>query len=146
MKNLVKYNSLAPKGMSQYFDEFFNRNLTDFFGSDFSMQSPSINIVESDNDFRVEVAAPGLEKENFEINVEKGMLNISAKRVVNEEAKEDKYVRREFNYTSFNRSFQLPESVDSEKIEASYKSGVLALTLPKMETAKAKPVKVIEIS
>jgi len=146
MKNIVKYNKLTPNKMGSFFDDFFNQNLTDFFGSDFSLQSPSINIVEGTENFRIEVAAPGLEKENFEIDVENGMLNISAKQEAKEEVKEDNYVRREFNYTSFNRSFQLPESVKADQIEANYKSGVLTLLLPKQEEAKAKPVKRIEIS
>ena len=146
MRNLVKYNSLAPKSMSHFFDNFFNHNLTDFFGSDFSMQSPSINIVESDNNFRIEVAAPGLEKENFEVKVENGQLNIVANKEMQEEVKESNYVRREFNYTAFTRSFQLPDSVNASEIDASYKNGVLTLQLPKLEEAKAKPVKVIEIS
>lgn len=146
MKNLVKYNSLAPKSMGGFFDNFFNQNLTDFFGSDFSIQSPSINVVEGTEDFRIEVAAPGLEKEDFEINVENGMLHLSAQREAREEVEEDNYLRREFNYTSFKRSFQLPESVEANDIEANYNNGVLTLILPKQEEAKAKPIKKIEIS
>jgi HSP20 family protein len=145
MKNLVKYNKLADKGMNNFFDNFFNRNITDFFGSDFMLQAPSINIVEDENNYRVELAAPGLNKEDFEINVESGYLKIAARKENEETVEEDNYLRREFNYTTFQRSFQLPDSVDVNNIGANYKNGVLVLTLPKLEEAKAKPVKVIEI-
>ncbi|MCG8330963.1 MAG: Hsp20/alpha crystallin family protein [Chitinophagales bacterium] len=146
MKNTTNYNDLAPKKIGGFFEDFFNGNLTDFFGSDFSIQTPSINIVEGNDNYRIEVAAPGLEKEDFEIKVENGMLAITAKKEQQEEVNKDKFVRREFNYTSFKRSFQLPKSVDAGKIEANYKNGVLSLNLPKLDEAKAKEIKVIEIS
>lgn len=145
MKNLVKYNRLSDKGMNTFFDNFFNGNVTDFFGSDFVLQAPSVNIVEDENNYRVEIAAPGLNKEDFEINVENGLLKIAAHKENKETVEEDNYIRREFNYTAFNRSFQLPDTVDMESIGANYENGVLTLTLPKLEEAKAKPVKVIEI-
>lgn len=146
MKNVVNHNKLAPSRMSGFFDDFFNRNITDFFGSDFAVQSPSINIVENEESFRIEVAAPGLTKSDFNISVESGLLKIEAKKEHKEEVKEDKFVRREFNFSSFTRSFQLPDTVDADNINANYEQGVLILTLPKLEEAKAKLVKVIEIS
>ena len=146
MKNLVDYNKLTPSRMGNFFDDFFNRNITDFFGSDFAVQSPSINIVENEESFRIEVAAPGLTKSDFNISVESGLLKIEAKKAHKEEVKEDKFVRREFNFSSFTRSFQLPDAVDADNINANYEQGVLILTLPKLEEAKAKLVKVIEIS
>lgn len=146
MKNLVKHNRLTDKGMNSFFDSFLNRDITNFLGSDFVLQSPSINIVENENEYRVELAAPGLKKEDFEINVENGFLKIAARKENKETVEEENYIRREFNYTAFNRSFQPPDTVNMSDIGANYKNGVLVLTLPKLEEAKAQPVKVIEIN
>ncbi|MCO6476348.1 MAG: Hsp20/alpha crystallin family protein [Phaeodactylibacter sp.] len=144
--SLVRYNPFATKSVSNFFDEMFNRNITDFFGSDFSMSTPSVNVVEKDDSYRVEVAAPGLEKEDFEVSVDNGFLNISAKKEHKDEVKEgDKYMRREFNFSSFTRSFQLPETVKADDIAANYENGVLKITLPKKDEAKIEAAKVIEI-
>lgn len=144
--SLIRYNPFAPKSVSNFFDDVFNRNITDFFGSDFSMSTPSVNVVETENSYRVEVAAPGLEKEDFEVSVDNGFLNISAKKEFKDEVKEgDKYMRREFNYNSFTRSFQLPEGVKADDIAANYENGVLKITLPKKEEARIEAAKVIEI-
>lgn len=143
MKNLVNYN---PFGVSKFFDDFFNRDITDFFGSDGSLTLPSVNVVENEKSYRIEVAAPGLEKDDFNLEVDGNMLIISAKKEVSDEVKEDKYMRREFNYTSFSRTFQLPEGVNADEIGAKYDNGVLHVTLPKLEEAQAAPTKRIEIS
>ncbi len=144
--SLVRYNPFATKSVSNFFDEMFNRNITDFFGSDFSNNTPSVNVVEKVDSYRVEVAAPGLEKEDFEVSIDNGFLNISAKKEHRDEVKEgDKYMRREFNYSSFTRSFQLPETVKADDIAANYENGVLKITLPKKDEAKIEAAKVIEI-
>ena len=144
--SLVRYNPFATKSVSNFFDDVFNRGITDFFGSDFSTNMPSVNVVETEKNYRVEVAAPGLEKEDFEVSVDNGFLNISAKKEHQDEVKEgDKYMRREFNFSSFTRSFQLPETVNAEDIAANYENGVLKITLPKKEEAKIEAAKVIEI-
>ncbi|MCB9289138.1 MAG: Hsp20/alpha crystallin family protein [Lewinellaceae bacterium] len=143
--SLVRYNPFATKSVSNFFDDVFNRGITDFFGSDFSTNMPSVNVVETEKNYRVEVAAPGLEKEDFEVSVDNGFLNISAKKEHQDEVKEgDKYMRREFNFSSFTRSFQLPETVNAEDIAANYENGVLILTLPKKEN-KVEAAKVIKI-
>ncbi len=143
---LVKYNPFAPsKTFGSFVDDFFNRSITDVLGADFTMNSPSVNIVENGDFYRIEVAAPGLEKGDFEVNVDKGFLNISAKHEHKEEKKEGRYTRREFNYTSFNRSFELPDTVDANAIEAEYENGILMIKLPKKEEVKVEEAKFIEI-
>jgi HSP20 family protein len=137
--NLIKYNSLFPeKSLGGFFDDFFNRSLSDMVGTDFTFSSPSVNVIENENDFLVEVAAPGLDKEDFNVEVEKDHLIISAHKEIKKEEKEGKYTRNEFNYSSFTRRFFLPETVDGDNIEASYKDGILKLVVPKREEAKTK--------
>ena len=144
---LTKYNALTPEwGVGKVFDHFFNGGISDFIGSDFLVSNPSINIVETKDAYRLEVAAPGLEKEDFNLKVEKGFLQVSAERKEENEIEEEgKFTRREFNYTSFSRSFKLPETVDDNAINADYINGVLTVTLPKVEEEKMKIQKVIEV-
>lgn len=142
---LTKYNPILPKSVSSLFDDMFNRSLGDFVGSDFFISQPSINVVETKEDYRIEVAAPGLEKEDFTVNVDNGFLNISAKKEEKEEVKEGSYMRREFNFSSFTRSFELPASIAADDVGAHYENGILIITLPKKEEAKSELAKVIEI-
>lgn len=128
-------------------DEFFGKDfLSNFFDTQTGISMPSVNIVEGKNDFRIEVAAPGLEKKDFKINLENNVLTISSVKEVKDEQVDDKYMRREFSYSSFQRSFALPNTVDAEKINANYKDGVLNLVIPKKEEAKEKPARTISIS
>jgi HSP20 family protein len=143
MNKLVNYN---PLGVNKFFDDFFNRDLTDFFGTDGNFSQPSVNVVETEKAFRIEVAAPGLDKNDFNLEVDRNSLVISAKKEASNEVKEEKFMRREFNYTAFTRSFQLPEGVNADEIGAQYSNGVLHVTLPKREDAQAAPVKRIEIN
>lgn len=123
-------------------DRFFEKN--PFFNE--SWQVPAVNIKESDTAFELEVAAPGLEKKDFKIELDNNLLRISAER--NEEKNETKadYTRREFSYSSFVRSFELPMYVNAEGIDAQYKEGILKLVLPKKEEATAKKRKEIPIA
>jgi HSP20 family protein len=128
-------------------DEFFGKDfLSNFFDTQTGISMPSVNIVEGKDDFRIEVAAPGLEKKDFKINLENNVLTISSEKEVKNEQNEDKYMRREFSYSSFQRSFALPNTVDAEKINANYKDGVLYLVIPKKDEAKEKPARSIKIS
>lgn len=120
------------------FDEFFNRSLSDVVGSDFTFSTPSVNVIENDNDYLVEVAAPGLSKEDFFVEVDNDHLIISASKEEKKEEKEGKFTRNEFNYGSFTRRFYLPETVKADKIDAKYKDGILTLMIPKKEEAKTK--------
>jgi HSP20 family protein len=144
--SIVKYDPFAPaRGFKNLFDDFFNRNLGDYFGNDFTTSTPSVNVVEQNDQFRIEVAAPGLDKQDFEVSVDKGYLNISAKRENQMETKDERYTRREFNYTSFQRSFRLPDHVNAEQIGANYDKGVLSITLPKREVAQPATGRTIDI-
>jgi len=123
---------------------FPTRDFNEFLGTDFSFTLPAVNVSESKDDFRIEVAAPGLKKENFKLHLDHNRLTISSQ--VESEQKQEKYTRKEFSYQSFQRSFTLPQTVDTEKISASYLDGVLLITLPKREEAKVKPARAIEIA
>jgi HSP20 family protein len=97
---------------------------------------PSVNITESKDHYKVSLAAPGLKKEDFKVNVENNVMTISAETEETVNKEEDRYTRREYSYSSFARSFTLPDQVNKEQIEAHYENGVLDLKLPKKEEAK----------
>ncbi len=100
------------------------------------MTVPAVNIVENKNDYTVSLAVPGMKKEDFNIDVEGNMLIISCEREENKEEKDEKFTRKEYNYSSFSRSFTLPEEINREHIEAVYDNGLLKLMLPKKEEVK----------
>lgn len=128
-------------------DELFGKDMMkDLF--DFKTVSgiPAVNITEGKENFTIEVAAPGLNKENFKINIENNLLTISSEKKNEKEDKEKNYVRREFSYSSFKRSFVLPDMVQSDGIKASHKDGILMVEIPKKEEAKEKPPREIQIS
>tara|TARA_B100000497_G_scaffold127480_1_gene169441 strand:+ start:862 stop:1299 length:438 start_codon:yes stop_codon:yes gene_type:complete len=131
--NLAKYNRPSTSPFGSMMDEFFNSSLSDFVGGNYITTAPSINIIEQKDKFLVEVASPGLVKSNFDIKIDNDHLIISAKKETKTEEEKENYSRREFNYTSFNRSFYLPETVDSDKIDAKYKDGILTIALNKKE-------------
>lgn len=157
MSNLVKSDrngSLANQGMSgnyptwsSWIDELFSNDLPSVFKSNFNtgMSLPKVNISETDNAFKVSLAAPGMKKEDFSIEIDNGILSISSQMEQDNRTEEEQFTRREFQYASFQRSFTLPESVQSEKIKASYNDGILNLELPKKEDAKKKPPRTIKI-
>jgi HSP20 family protein len=125
--------------MPSFFEDFFNKPLLDLFDGSFSsrmMNVPAVNITERKEDYLVSLAAPGLKKEDFKIDVEGNMLTISSEKEEKNEEKEEKYTRQEYSYSSFERSFTLPDEVSKDKIDAHYQDGVLKLVLPKKEEAK----------
>ncbi|HDS07766.1 MAG TPA: Hsp20/alpha crystallin family protein [Bacteroides sp.] len=133
------------------FDRMFEGDLMDwntwnFAGTNSTM--PAVNVKENDNEYSIEVAAPGLSKKDFKVNYENGRLTISSEKKDEREEKDgDRITRREFSYRSFQRSFTVPEEVvDAEKIDAKYTDGILHLTLPKREEVKPRPAKQIKIS
>ena len=102
---------------------------------------PSTNVIENDDAYKLEIAAPGYTKKDFNINLEKNVLTISSTRALDEEVK---YSRKEFAVGGFSRSFNVPETIETDKIKAEYKNGVLSLSLPKKEEVKiSKEIKVI---
>ncbi len=107
---------------------------------------PSVNIKEGKDEYAIEVAAPGFDKKDFRIDLNNNVLEISSEKEVKEENKDEKVMRREFRYSSFKRTFTLPDTVDTEKIKASYKDGILSISVPKKDEAKVKPTKQIAIS
>jgi HSP20 family protein len=137
--------------MPLLFDDFFNRDIFNWGVSNFSDTNttiPGVNIKETADNFEVEVAAPGMSKKDFKIELDGNMLTISSEKSDEREEKEgEKYTRKEFSYQSFYRTFNLPkEVVDAEKIEAKYENGLLHLLIPKKEEAKQKPARLIQIS
>lgn len=139
-------------GFPTLFNSFFGNDLPSFFNLDvpsFARSSrgiPAVNIRERRDDFVIDVAVPGMRKEDFDIKVEGNMLQISAERSYQRSEEEENYTRKEFEQSSFSRYFTLPDSVDPENIDAKYTDGVLCLTLPKKEEAKSKPPRQINIS
>lgn len=121
------FNDFLLRPFDNWFDPAFNLRLSD---------TPLVNISERKNDYLVTMAAPGLKKEDFKIDVEGNMLSISSEKEEDKEKSDEKFSRREYSYSSFCRSFTLPEEVLKDKIDASYKDGVLQITMPKKEEAK----------
>ncbi|AZA74279.1 heat shock protein Hsp20 [Chryseobacterium indoltheticum] len=151
MTTIVKRTngSLLPASQRSMFDDFFNRELFNWGNNNFSASRttlPSVNIKELEKAFEVEVAAPGMKKEDFSITLDGNMLTISSSKEDQQEEKDGKYTRREFSYQSFQRSFELSKDVvDDENIQARYENGVLRLTIPKKESALAQSPRLIEI-
>ena len=148
--SLVKYNPFRPYRslpVNNLIDDFFGRSVSDFFGSDFTSSVPSVNILENDDSYDIQVAAPGLTKADFTIELDNDNLVISATKETKTESEENsgKYTRREFNYSSFNRSFHLSEEIDRESINATYDNGVLTVHLAKRDEAIKQAPKTIEI-
>ena len=134
-----------------FFDRFFEGDLMDWNRSNFSSTNstlPAVNVKENENEFLIEVAAPGMSKNDFKIEYDNGRLTISSEhKEENQEKEGEKVSRREFSYQSFQRSFTVAETaVDAEKIKANYKEGILFITLPKRDEIKPKPAKEIKIS
>ncbi|SDE44107.1 HSP20 family protein [Pricia antarctica] len=107
---------------------------------------PALNIKETDDNFEIELAAPGFAKKDFEVTIEDGCLNIKAEKSTSDEQKEDNYTRREFTYNAFERSLQLPESIKQEAIKAKYNDGILSFNLAKKEEEKKLPPKKVQIA
>jgi len=114
------------------FDNLFNDN---FISDRLVSRVPAVNISESEKSFKIEMAAPGLDKSDFKINVDKNLITISAEKKEEQVSEEKLYSKKEFNYSSFSRSFTLPETVDYSNIEAAYEGGILILTVGKKEDA-----------
>ncbi|MDB4062950.1 Hsp20/alpha crystallin family protein [Flavobacteriaceae bacterium] len=127
-------------------DELFNQDRR-VRTSSISSTTPAVNIIEQDTQFLIELAAPGNKKEDFEIEIEDGILSISSSSNKEDNTSEkETFTRHEFSYNSFRRSFTIPESVDVSSIEATYNVGVLLIKLLKLEEALPQPKKLITIS
>ena len=130
---------------SSWLPDFFDTDR--FFDSDMLRKQsvPAVNVKENEKGFEIEVAAPGLAKKDFNITVDNRVLTISSEKEEEKEEKQDNYTRREFSYSSFSRSFTLPEDVNEDDLKANYADGVLRLTVPKKTIAQPKVRKAIEV-
>ena len=131
-------------------DRFFDTDLFDWTSKNYSRTNttlPSVNVKESDNEFSIEVAAPGFDKTDFKIEVHNDVLTVSSEKQTENETKDEseRYTKREFSYQSFSRSFSLPLTADGDKVEAVYDKGILTVSIPKKEEAKPKAPREIEI-
>jgi HSP20 family protein len=149
--SLVKKNGSRLNALPMLFDDFFSREIFDWKNSNFSNTSttiPAVNIKETPEHYEVEVAAPGMTKKDFNLELDGNILTISSERQSQREENEsERYSLREFSYQSFQRTFTLQkEVVDVEKIEAKYENGILRLLIPKKEEARQKPPRQIQIA
>ncbi|MDX1602250.1 MAG: Hsp20/alpha crystallin family protein [Salinimicrobium sediminis] len=146
--NLIKRNT--DNWLPSIFDDMFKTDWMDNGNNGMSRigtSVPAVNIAENDESFTLEVAAPGMSKKDFNLELDNGVLTISSEVKKEDEKKENggRFTRREFSYTSFKRAFSLPETVDPEKISAKYNEGVLKIELPKREDAKVQAKRMIDI-
>lgn len=134
-----------PSLVDQFFSRFWDE---DFRSSNGNFTMPAVNISETDDQFTVELAAPGLNKNDFKITVDNGYLTIEAtqEQKSDETSSNGQFRRMEFNYRNFKRTFTLPEEVNADKIASRYENGVLRLELPKKDEAKPRPVREIKVS
>jgi len=158
---IAKRNGNLMNQLPTFFDDFFNRDFFNWNTSNFSNTNttiPAVNIKETAENYDVEVAAPGMNKKDFKVQLDGSLLTISSEKAEQQEGdnqqegnwskkKEERYISREFSYQSFYRTFTLQKDVvDADKIQARYEDGVLHLLIPKKEEAKQKPPRVIEIA
>jgi HSP20 family protein len=145
-KAVAKRSDLFPSVFNEFFqpwNEWFDHSKGDLWGNVLSV--PAVNIVEAKDAYKVSLAIPGMKKDDFNINVEGNMLTISSETKEEKEEKDEKFTRKEYNYSSFSRSFTLPDGVMQDKIAAKYEDGVLKLTLPKTEETRKIPAKHIAV-
>lgn len=147
---LIKFKNEPASRMMDRSPLMFNELFNDFFDNVLNnnvqrFTSPAVNITETDDNFKLSLAAPGLAKEDFKISIDNDLLSISAEKKEEKNSSGEKFTRKEFSFSSFKRSFSLPEHVDAEKVTAGYENGVMILVLPKREEAKPKPAREIKI-
>lgn len=143
MLPIIRTRKTYPSVFHHLFDDdFFNASALE--GR--NIAKPAVNIKETETEFQIDVAAPGLDKKDFNVEIENDLLTISSTKEESNEENLDHYSCKEFNYAQFSRSFSLPESIDAEKIKASHKNGVLSIHLPKKDESKLKKVKQINIA
>jgi len=132
----VRRPSLATASVDSVMQEWLNQRQTHRVET---VGTPLINMMETPEDYRIEISAPGLEKQDFKVSVNKDILTVSVEKPVASLAEHEKLLRREFSYHNFQRSFRLPATVELSRIQASYVQGILSLTLAKKEEARVKP-------
>ncbi|MES2379031.1 MAG: Hsp20/alpha crystallin family protein [Bacteroidota bacterium] len=134
---LVKFGKDQKNNIvNPFFNDVYSLLNDSFLNEKLATRTPAVNIAENDNQFEVELAVPGLNKEDIKINLDKNVLSVSADKKTETTDETKKYTKREYSFSSFSRSFTLPESADHSKIEADYTAGILKLTIAKKEEAK----------
>lgn len=152
MTLLAKKRAKLPSLVSDFFDhgklfpEVFDFDGDIFRNNGKALVIPDANIIENHKDFKIELAAPGLERKDFKVEVDNGVLTISSEKEEEKKEEHKNYWRKEFSYHSFSRSFKLPENSLPDKVEAKYENGVLNITVPKKEIASSKPAKEIKVA
>jgi HSP20 family protein len=140
--SLIRFkNSALPSLVG----DFFTRESSDIFLPFQNQTIPSVNIIEEKDHFEIHLVAPGLKKDNFQINLEENVLTISYSKTEEKEDEKVKFTRREFKINSFKRSFTINQLIDSEQVSATYLDGILVINLPKKEEVKLKNERLIEI-
>lgn len=141
MSIVKRSNVLFPSVVNEFFRP-------DWFGGseNYQVAVPAVNIRESELDFQLELAIPGRKKEDFNIEVDKDVLTVSAEQRAEDTVQVENYTRREFSYSAFKRAFTLPETVNVDAVNATYEDGVLRFVLPKKQEALPKPKRLIEIA
>ena len=146
MRSLMSYN--RPNTFSSLLDDVFNRSIMDFVGNDMMQSSPMVNIIEHEDNYTVEVAAPGMKQEDCDVQIVKDNLVIKGEKKQESEDKDSKgnFTRREFNYQSFTKRYTLSEDINRDSVDAKYENGVLHIVLEKVrDEEKPEAVKRIEI-
>lgn len=133
-----------PRWAANFFkdDDFFDKRWLPTF----EMTTPSVNVIETNDAYGLEVAAPGMKKEDFKVEIKEGCLVISAEAKTENAEKDENYTRKEFNYQAFTRSFWLPENVKADEIKANYADGILKIMVPKVKIEKEEPAKLVKIA
>jgi HSP20 family protein len=153
MTTLVKRNrSLFPSVVQDFFnsDRLFSPSILDYEGNlpgfNTALTIPSVNVIETEKEYKIELAAPGMERKDFKVEIDKnGILSIKAEKEEEKKEEEKNWLRKEFSYTRFERSFNLPENLITDKIDAKYEHGILKLVLPKKEVSITKQNKEIKV-
>ena len=141
---LVKFQP-APSPFKSLFSEFINSAMDDFQPAAFSTNRfPALNVLETENGFRLDLAVPGFDKSDFKLAIDKNVLTVSAKKEAESTENTAKFRRREFAFSAFERSFNLPETVDHDNVQATYQNGVLSIDLTK-KAQTVNPVKTIAV-
>lgn len=141
--NLIRFNQHPVNVLSEMMEDFDRNWLR---SSEARPMVPAVNISENEDGFTLDLAAPGMQKSDFKINLDNNLLTISSEKQDENEEKSEKYSRKEFHYSSFSRSFTLPKSIDFDKIKADYNEGILKISLPKREDSKVALNRQIEIA
>ena len=149
-KSLVRTNGSLFPAIPSLLDDFFGKDWLDSTMANWRTSGstlPAVNVQETNDEYMIDVAAPGMKRNDFKIELDNDVLTISSQREDSHEEKDGNYSRREFSYQSFQRSFSLPQNkMKGDEIKAKYIDGILHITIPKAEEAKRKPAKQIAIS